>query len=65
VREEKAARDGSTKVPQNKEVSIMDMSRSRDKPTHDVDKVRNIRMGDPKIDRALDKVTITCISIVW
>jgi hypothetical protein len=51
--------DGSTKISQNtKEVSIVELGRSRDKLTQDMNRVSNIRTGDPKIDKTPNKLTI-------
>jgi hypothetical protein len=59
AREEKAARDGPTKISQNTmEVSIVKLGRSQDKLTQDMNRVSNIRMGDPKIDKTPNKLTI-------
>jgi hypothetical protein len=47
------------RVLQNtKEVSIVELGRSRDNLTQDMNIVRNIRMGDPKIDKAPNNLTI-------
>jgi hypothetical protein len=35
-----------------KEMSIVELGRGRDKLTQDVKRVRNVRTGDPKIDKA-------------
>jgi hypothetical protein len=66
AREEKAARDSSTKISQNtKEVSIVDLGRSRDKLTQDVDRMRNVRTGDPKVNKAPNKLTIASGISKW
>ena len=47
------------KVSQNmKEVSIVGLGRSRDKLTQDMNRVRNIRTGDPKRVKAPNKLMI-------
>jgi hypothetical protein len=59
AREEKVAGDGSAKVSQNtKEVSIVELGRSRDKLTQDMNRVSIIRTDDPKIDKDPNKLTI-------
>ena len=60
------AGDGSAKVSQNtKEVSIVELGRSRDKLTQDMNRVSNIRTGDPKIDKAPNKLTIASGISKW
>ena len=47
------------KISQNtKEVSIVELGRSRDKLTQDVDRVSDVRTGDPKVNKAPNKLTI-------
>jgi hypothetical protein len=59
VREQNAARDSSMKVSQNtKEVSIVELGRGQDKLTQDMNRVRNLRTGDPKVENAPNKPTL-------
>jgi hypothetical protein len=46
-------------------VSIVEMGRSRDKLTQDVDRVSNVRMGDPNVNKASNKLTIASGISKW
>jgi hypothetical protein len=46
-------------------VSIVELGRSRDKMTQDMNKVSNIRMGDPKIGKVPNKLTIASGISKW
>jgi hypothetical protein len=48
-----------------KEVSIVELGRSRGKLTQDVDRVSNVRTGDPKINKASNKPTIASGISKW
>lgn len=53
AREEKVVRDSSTKVSHyTKEVSRVKLGRRRDKLAQDMKRVRNVRVSDPKIEKA-------------
>jgi hypothetical protein len=46
-------------------VSIVELGRSRDKLTQDMNGVSNIRTGDPKIDKAPNQLTIASGISKW
>jgi hypothetical protein len=60
------AGDGSTKVSQNtKEVRIVELGRSRDKLTQDMNRVSDIRTGDPKVNKASNNLPIASRISKW
>jgi hypothetical protein len=48
-----------------KEVSIVKLGRSQGKLTQDVDRVRNVRMGDHKVNKAPNNLLITSGISKW
>jgi len=52
-------RDGSMKISKKPEkVSVVELSRSSDKLTKDMNKMRDVRTSDPKVDKAANRMTI-------
>ena len=52
-------RDGSMKISKKpKKVSVVELSRSSDKLTKDMNKMRDVRTSDPKVDKAANRMTI-------
>ena len=41
-----------------KKVSVVELSRSSDKLTKDMNKMRDVRTSDPKVDKAANRMTI-------
>ena len=46
-------------------MSIVELGRSRDKLTQDVDRVSDVRTGDPKVNKAPNKLTIASGISKW
>jgi len=54
-----STRDGSMKISKKpKKVSVVELSRSSDKLTKDMNKMRDVRTSDPKVDKAANRMTI-------
>src|SRR3954463_15433356 len=60
MRKEKATSDRTTKIMKNTErVTIVNSGRSRNKLTQNMDRIRDVRTSDSKINKAPNKMTIT------